>query len=127
MRESARGDYLLVALDIGREIGAVTFVGEGAFLWRYHHRAGPNAFELGIAAFYDLTPKWTLLGEQRVSLPTVGEGTAEWLFNLGGRYELTDQFAVFGSAGRTLRASSRVEERTLMFLVGVEITYGAEN
>src|SRR5438105_1060154 len=45
----------------------------------------------------------------------------------GARYEVTDQFAVFGSAGRTFRASSRVEERPLMFLVGVEITYGSEN
>ena len=114
-------------VDVSREIGVLTVVGEGAFLWRYHHRAGPNEFELGIAAFYDLTPKWTLLGERRVNLPSVGQGTAEWLFNLGAQYEVTDQFAVFGSAGRTFCASSRVEERPLMFLVGVEITYGSEN
>ena len=122
------GEYsLFVPVDVSREFGALTFVGEGAFLSRYHHRAGPNQFELGIAAFYDLTPKWELLGEQRVNLPSVGQGTAGWLFNLGVRYDLTDQFAVFGSAGRTFRASSRVEERTLMFLVGVEIAYGSEN
>ena len=68
--------------------------------------------------------QWALLGEQRVNLPSVGQGAAEWLFNLGAQYEVTDQFAVFGSAGRTFRASSRVEERPLMFLVGIEITYG---
>ena len=125
-REGIReGEYsLFVPVDVSREIGVLTVVGEGAFLWRYHHRAGPNEFELGIAAFYDLTPKWALLGEQRVNLPSVGQGTAEWLFNLGAQYEVTDQFAVFGSAGRTFRASSRVEERPLMFLVGIEITYG---
>ena len=113
---------LYVPLDVSRELGALTLVGEGAFLWRYHERAGPNEFELGLAAFYDLTPRCTLLGEGRVDLPTIGQGTADWLFNLGARYDLTDQLAVFGSAGRTFRASSRIEERTLMFLVGVEIT-----
>jgi len=114
-----------VPLDVSRQQGDLTFVGEGAFQWVYHQRAGPNEFELGLAAFYDLTPRWTLLGEGRVNLPTVGQGTAEWLFNLGVLYELTDQLAVFGSAGRTFRASPRIEERTLMFIVGVEITYPA--
>src|SRR5437870_11956372 len=71
--------------------------------------------------------QWALLSEQRVNLPSVGQGAAEWLFNLGAQYEVTDQFAVFGSAGRTLRASSRVDARRLMFLVGVEITYGSDH
>src|SRR5437899_13047245 len=41
----------------------------------------------------------------------------------GARYEVTDQFAVFGSARRTLRPSSRDEERLLLLTVLYEITY----
>lgn len=115
---------LFLPVDVGRDLGKLQVVGEGAFLWRYHQRAAPNEFEIGTAAFYDVTPKWELLGEQRVNLPTVGHGTAEWLFNLGARYEVNDHFAFFGSSGRSFRASSRIEERTYMVLIGFEVTHG---
>ena len=62
-----------------------------------------------------------------MNLPTVGQGTAEWLFNMGARYEATEHFALFGSAGRTFRASSRIAERTLMFVVGFEVTHGSDD
>src|SRR6266403_2808934 len=55
--------------------------------------------------------QWALLGEQRVNLPSVGQGTAEWLFNLGAQYEVTDQCAVFSSSGSRSRMAPRTEKR----------------
>ena len=44
-REGIRGaEYsLFVPVDVSRELGALTFVGEGAFLSRYHHRTRASA------------------------------------------------------------------------------------
>jgi outer membrane receptor protein involved in Fe transport len=128
-REGVRdGEYsLYVPLDVSREIGDFTLVGEGAFLWRYHQRAGPNEFQIGLAAYYDVTPKLELLGEQRVNLPTHGQGTEQWLFNLGAAYKVNDRVTVFGAAGRSFAASSRVEENPFMVLVGFEVTLGPWN
>ena len=120
------GEYsLFTPLDVGREIGKLTLLAEAAFFWRYHRRSGPNELQLGTAAYYALTEKLYLLGEQRVHLPTVGHATAQWLVNLGAWYDVTEHLAVYGAAGRGVRASDRAEQSDLLLTIGVEVLFGA--
>jgi Putative MetA-pathway of phenol degradation len=117
------GQYsLFIPLDVARQFGRLTLIGEAAFLWNYHERSEPNEVELGIGAYYALTSKFDLLGEQRFNIQTVGAGSAQWLMNLGAEYQLNDNLGIFGSVGTGISATLRVPQTSFTSLIGVDIT-----
>src|SRR5208337_3104378 len=69
------GEYEMeTPLDVARKFGDLFLIGEFSFLWRYHDRSLPNELAVGLAAYYSITQKLDLLGEQRVSFRTSGHG-----------------------------------------------------
>jgi hypothetical protein len=117
------GQYsLFVPLDVARQFGSLIVIGEAAFDWNYHDRTSPNQIELGVAAYYSITPKWDLLGEQRFSFQTVGHGTGMWLMNVGAEYQLNDYIGFFGSVGTSVSATLRVPQSIFTSQVGIYIT-----
>jgi Putative MetA-pathway of phenol degradation len=121
---SGFGQYsLFIPLDVARQFGPLILVGEADFDWNYHDRTSPNEFGLGIAAYYSLTPKWDLLGEQRFSIQTIGHGTATWLMNVGVQYQINDYVGLFGAVGTGASATLRVPQASFTSLVGVDITF----
>jgi hypothetical protein len=117
------GQYsLFLPLDVGRQFGSLIVIGEVAFWWNYRERSTPNELELGIAAYYTLSSRWEVLGEQRVNTQTVGHGTAQWLMNLGAQYQLNDYIGFFGSIGTAASATLRVPQSSFTSLIGVDIT-----
>jgi hypothetical protein len=111
------GEYsLFLPLDAARRFGDLTVIGEVSFLWRFHDRSEPNDFEFGIAGYYDLTPKWDLLGEQRVVIPTAGTGGTFWLMNIGAEYYFDREFSFFGSVGTSAGASAVADTDFAMLL-----------
>ena len=117
------GQYsLFLPVDAARQFGPLIVIGEAAFDWNYHDRTFPNQIELGVAAYYSITPKWDLLGEQRFSFQTAGEGTGMWLMNVGAEYQLTDYIGFFGSVGTSVSATLRVPQSNFMSQIGIDIT-----
>ncbi|MGH7988013.1 MAG: hypothetical protein ACREQX_17250 [Candidatus Binataceae bacterium] len=120
--ELGQGSYsMYLPLDIARERGPLTFVGEIAWDWQFHQKSSANAFELGTAFYYVLDHRWTLLGEQREILPTAGHGTAQWLFNLGASYGLNPRVTLFGSMGGLIPATERAYQTDYMFMLGFDV------
>jgi hypothetical protein len=117
------GEYSMEApLDIGRKFGDLFLIGEFVFLWRYHDRSLPNEIEAGLAAYYSITPHLDLLGEQRLSFLTSGRGATLWLMDGGAQYQFTDNFAVFGSVGTSVAATSTVAPSNLTTVMGIDWT-----
>ncbi len=117
------GEYSLeIPIDVAREIGNWYLVGEGDFVWRYHDRTLPNELQGGIAAYYTLSSKWELLGEQRLDFLTSGRGASLWLMNLGATYQLNQHVMMFGAAGTSVAATSTVSPTNFATIVGTYIT-----
>jgi hypothetical protein len=117
------GQYsLFLPIDVARQFGELNLIGEAAFEWNYHDRSAPNEVEVGIAAYYSLTPKLDLLGEQRFNIQTIGAGTAQWLMNLGAEYQLNDSLGFFASIGTGASATLRVAQTSFTSLIGVDIS-----
>jgi len=117
------GQYsLFLPVDVARQFGELTLIGEAAFDWNYHDRSMPNEVELGVAAYYSLTSKWDLLGEERFNIQTAGAGTAQWLMNVGSEYQLNDYIGLFGSVGTGVSATLRIAQTSFTSLVGVDIS-----
>jgi hypothetical protein len=117
------GEYSLeFPVDIARQFGKLYLVSEADFLWQYHDRSTPNQFALGLAAYYSVTDRWELLGEQRVGLSTSGHGATLWLMNLGSQYQFNDHFAVFGAVGTSVAATSAIAPSNFMMILGTDIT-----
>lgn len=116
------GEYSIeFPVDVAREIGNLYLVGEGDFIWNYHDKLSPNQFEVSVAAYYSLTTKWELLGEQRVSFATSGAGATLWLMNVGSDYELNRYLTIFGAAGTSVAASSNIAASNFSTIVGSTI------
>ena len=116
------GEYSMnVPLDVARKFGKLYLITEFAFLWRYHDRSLPNEMELGLAAYYSITPRLDLLGEQRLNFKTSGSGATLWFITAGAQYQLTDEFAVFGSLGTSVAATSAVAPSGLASIVGFDL------
>ena len=77
---------------------------------------------VGLAAYYSITPHLDLLGEQRLLFRTSGHGATLWLMDAGGQYQINDSFAVFGSVGTNVTATSAVAPSNLTTIVGVDWT-----
>ena len=117
------GEYSLeFPVDVARQIGDLYLIGEGNFVWQYHDRQSPNQLELGIAAYYSLTSRWELLGEQRVSFATLGRGATLWLMNIGSEYQLNRCLLLFGAVGTSVAATSMIAASNLSIIVGASIT-----
>lgn len=117
------GEYALYApFDVARKIGDLYLIGEFAFLWRYHDRSLPNEVAVGLAAYYSLTEELDLLGEQRVDFLTSGQGPTLWLMDVGAQYQITDSFAVFGTVGTSVAATSAVAPSNFTTVIGVDWT-----
>jgi hypothetical protein len=117
------GEYSTeMPVDVAREVGNLYTVGEADFLWQYHKRSSPNAFALGLAFYYSLTPDLDLLGEQRVSIPTAGRGGTIWLMNIGSEYQINDYLGVFGAVGTSAAASSNVAASNFAMVLGADLT-----
>jgi len=117
------GEYFAeLPVDVARKIGKLYLVGEFSFVWAYHDKSSPNELALGLAAYYSLTPKLDLLGEQRINFLTAGRGPTLWLMNVGAQYEINDTFAVFFSTGTSVAATSSVAPTNLSVIIGTEIT-----
>jgi hypothetical protein len=117
------GEYALdLPLDVARKIGDLYIIGEFSLLWRYHDRSLPNEVAVGLAAYYSLTEELDLLGEQRVDFLTSGQGPTLWLMDLGAQYQITDSFAVFGTVGTSVAATSAVAPSNLSTVVGLNWT-----
>jgi len=85
-------------------------------------RSSPNELALGLAAYYSITPKLDLLGEQRGSFMTAGHGATLWLMNVGAQYEFNDNFALFGAVGTGAAATSAIAASNFSMIVGTEVT-----
>ncbi|MGH8013872.1 MAG: hypothetical protein ACREQ4_15400 [Candidatus Binataceae bacterium] len=121
-KELGDGAYsMYLPLDIARERGPLTIIGEIAWDWQFHQKSSSNAFELGTAFYYVLNRRWTLLGEQRETLPTAGHGTAQWLFNLGASYGVNNRLTLFSSMGGLIPATKREYQTDYMFMIGFDV------
>jgi outer membrane putative beta-barrel porin/alpha-amylase len=117
------GEYALYTpLDVARKFGDLYIIAEFSFLWRYHDRSLPNEIAAGLAAYYSITDQLDLLGEQRVDFLTSGQGATLWLMDVGAQYQITDSFAVFGTVGTSVAATSAVAPSNLITVVGVDWT-----
>jgi len=117
------GEYSAeIPVDVARKLEKLYLIGEFDFLWRYHDRSLPNEIQLGIAAYYSITQQLDLLGEQRISFQTSGQGGTLWLMNVGAQYQINDVVALFGSVGTSAAASSAVAASNMMTIVGADFT-----
>ena len=107
-------------LDVARKFGDLFLIGEFSFLWRYHERSLPNEIAVGLAAYYSITQQLDLLGEQRLNFRTSGHGATLWLMDVGAQYQINDSFALFGSVGTNVAATSAVAPSNLTTIVGVD-------
>lgn len=117
------GEYSMEApLDVARRFGRLFLIGEFSFLWRYHDRSLPKEIAADLAAYFSITPQLDLLGEQRLIFRTSGHGATLWLMDAGAQYQVNDSFAVFGSVGTNVAATSAVAPSNLTTIVGVDWT-----
>lgn len=117
------GEYSVeFPVDIARKIGELYLIAEGNFIWQYHDRQSPNELELGIAAYYSLTDRWELLGEQRASFATSGSGATLWFMNAGSEFQLNPHLMIFGAVGTSVAATSTIAPSNFSTILGVTIT-----
>jgi len=116
------GEYSLeIPVDVARKFGKLYIVGEGNFVWQFHDRTSPNGLQFGVAAYYSITDKLDLLGENRMDYLTAGRGSALWLMNIGAQYQLNDYFGLFAALGTGAAATSTVAPSYLSVIVGTDI------
>ena len=116
------GEYSLeIPVDVAREIGNLYLIGEGDFVWNYHDRQSPNEMQAGLAAYYSLSSRWELLGEQRVNFATSGRGATLWLMNLGSQYQINRHLTLFGAVGTSIAATSTLAASEFMTITGIDI------
>ena len=116
------GEYSLeIPVDVAREIGDLYLIGEGDFVWQYHKRSTPNELQAGVAAYYTLSTRWELLGEQRMEFATSGRGASLWLMNIGAQYTLNKAVSIFGAVGTSVASTATLAPSPLMTIVGTDI------
>ena len=90
------GDNVLLPIEIEHKFKSLTVYAEGGFIWNEHQ---PSAALYGVAGEYELTEKFTLMGEFYGGFDRAFENNG-LSFNIGFGRPLTEHIALIGSAGR---------------------------
>lgn len=92
------GTSVFIPFEIGHRAGPLDIYAEPGYTW--NQRSAAQGF-LGIAAEYDLTDNFTIMGELHYDFVN-GFEQNELLFNLGFQQTLTKHINLLGSAGRAI-------------------------
>jgi hypothetical protein len=114
----AGGTSVILPFEIGHKWGPLDVYMEPGFAW---NQRGLNQGFWGLAAEYEVTEKFTLMGELHYDF----EGSFdenELLFNLGFSQTLTDHIALIGSVGRAVFGPSDIIPNFMSYL-GLEFTF----
>jgi hypothetical protein len=90
------GDNALLPIEVEHKFKSLTVYAEGGFIWNEHE---PTAALYGIAAEYELTEKFSLMGEFYGGFDRAFQDNG-LSFNFGFSHPLTEHVALIGSAGR---------------------------
>jgi hypothetical protein len=91
-----RGDNVLLPIEMEHKFESLTVYAEGGYFWNEHD---PLAVIYGVAAEYELSEKFSLMGEFYGGFDRDFQNNG-LSFNLGFRRTLTEHVALIGSAGR---------------------------
>jgi hypothetical protein len=112
------GTSVIVPFEIGHKWGPLDVYTEPGFTW---NQRGLNQGEWGLATEYEVTEKFTLMGELHYDF----EGSFdqnELLFNLGFSQVLTSHIALIGSVGRAIFGPSEIIPSYMSYL-GLDFTF----
>jgi hypothetical protein len=112
------GTSVILPFEMGHMWGPLDVYTEPGFTW---NQRGLNQGFWGLAAEYDLTKKFALMGELHYDF----EGTFEQnelLFNLGFSQTLSEHVALIGSVGRAVFGPSNIIPNFMSYL-GLELTF----
>ena len=94
----ADGTSVIIPFEIGHRTGPLDIYTEPGYTW---NQRDPAQGFVGIAAEYDLTEKFTIMGELHYDFVN-GFAQNELLFNIGFQQTLTKHMNLLGSAGRAI-------------------------
>jgi hypothetical protein len=106
------GTGVLLPVEAGHHFGPLDVYSEGGYQW--NQREPTDGF-FGIAAEYELTEKFTMMGELHDDFERAFDDN-ELIFNLGFRRELNEHISVIGSAGRAIYGPSDTTPDFLSYL-----------
>jgi len=95
--------FFLLPFEVQRQFGHLTVYGEGGHYWNWPRS---DQWLYGLAAEYEITEKFSLMGELHSFGPD-GYGDDEVVANLGFGWKFQEHISLIGSAGRALKDSSR--------------------
>jgi hypothetical protein len=93
---AVKGDNLLLPIEFEHKFEKLTVYAEAGYIWNEHL---PDAAWYGLAGEYELSEKFSIMGEFYGGFDTAFENNG-LSFNLGFRRPLTEHVALIGSAGR---------------------------
>lgn len=93
-----KGTSVFIPFEIGHRFGPLDIYAEPGYTW--NQRSPAQGF-LGVAAEYDLTEKFAIMGELHYDFVN-GFNQNELLFNIGFQQTLTKHINLLGSAGRSI-------------------------
>jgi hypothetical protein len=112
------GSSFLLPVEMGHHFGPLDVYGDAGYVW---NQDSESAGFFGLAAEYELSEKWTVMGELHDDFERVFEED-ELDFNLGFRRTFTEHVSVIGSAGRAIFGPSDSAPDFLGYLA-VEFTF----
>jgi len=112
------GTSVIMPCEIGHRWGPLDVYTEPGFTW---NQRGLNQGFWGLAAEYDLSEKFALMGELHYDCVGAFEQNS-LVFNIGFSQTLTKHFALIGSAGRAIFGPSNIAPAFMSYL-GLEITF----
>jgi len=95
--------FFLLPLEWQRQFGRLTVYGDGGYYW---FRRRPNQWTYGVAAEYEIYPRFSIMGELH-SYGVDGYGDDEAVAQLGFCWKIRKHLNLIGAAGRGLQDSSR--------------------
>jgi hypothetical protein len=108
----ADGTSVIVPFEIGHRAGPLDFYMEPGYTW--NQRGAAQGFG-GLAAEYDLSEKFTLMGELHYDFENAFHEN-ELLFNLGFQQTLTRHINLLGSAGSAVFGPASVRPNFMSYL-----------
>jgi hypothetical protein len=112
------GTSVIVPFEIGHRFGPLDLYMEPGYIW--NQRTAAQGI-WGIAAEYDLTDNFTLMGELHYDFENAFHQN-ELLFNIGFSQTLTKHVALIGSAGRDIFGPPAIAPKFMSYL-GLDITF----
>ncbi len=112
------GTSVIVPFEIGHKFGPLNIYTEPGYTW--NQRSAAQGFE-GIAAEYELSEKFTLMGELHYDFVNTFQQN-ELLFNIGFQQVLTKHISLIGSAGRAIFGPS-AEAPAFMSYLALQFTF----